>query len=60
MNFPPDDESLLAPDRVKYVGNLLQALFLLLALPYLVLSLLRHPAFTMKGATVKHAAAVAG
>lgn len=58
MVFPPDDDSMFATDRVDYVGKFLQALFLLLALPYLMLSLAKHPGFTMRGATLTHAARV--
>jgi hypothetical protein len=57
VTFPPGKNSWTSPERVDYVAKFLQALFFLLALPYLFVRLIRNPPGTLQGATSIHAAA---
>jgi hypothetical protein len=57
VTFPPSKDSWLSPERMDYLTKALQALFFLLALPYLFARLIRNPPQTLAGATQVHAAA---
>lgn len=56
VTFPPGKNSWLSPERVDYMSKLAQAIFLLMAFPYLFVRLVTKPAATFAGATTVHAA----